>query len=196
MRNILSTNPADFISDVTDSSLVSKALASVNTADLPTNAFDLKPYDLVFATKLGAQNASLGVIFGLTTQNFKETLPIFEFRKNKSVTMEIPINAAENTPSTFNTVKVGDPVYVKYVVGVTGTATDLIFVAEDPVATNATYKSQVLYFARPADHYFRIGYFAGIGVNLGVTHAKVDIDPELKEITVARSLEDVSKSKK
>lgn len=196
MRNILSTNPADFISDVTDGSLVSKALASVNTADLPTNAFDLKPYDLVFATKLGAQNASLGVIFGLTTQNFRETLPIFEFRKNKSVTMEIPINAAENTPSTFNTVKVGDPVYVKYVVGVTGTATDLIFVAEDPTSTNATYQSQVVYFAQPADHYFRIGYFAGIGVNLGVTHAKVDIDPELKQITVARSVTNVSRNEK
>lgn len=192
-RNIISDSTADFITDVNSSRGIARRLAKIQDADLPTGIYTYEDGDLVFLNKAG-ENAKLAIVYGdKFAMNYGEAIPLFEFSKNKSVFLNIPVNAAEHIPATYNPalpntgVKEGDPVYVKYVVGTTGTAEDYIFVGTETDNTKGIYKSQVIYFTPPATNAYKIGTFAGPGIDGGRVYARVAIDPDIA-VALTRSI--------
>jgi len=193
-KNIYSDNTADFLTDFNASTGAAKTLAAIKDTDLPADILPYEDGDLVFLNKAG-ENAKLAMVFGSRfIMNYGETVPLFEFAKNKSIFVTIPVNAAEHIPAKYNTVKVGDPVYIKYIAGTTGTATDYLFVGTETDNTKPAYQSQVIYFTAPATNAYKIGTFAGVGIDGGRVYARVAIDPEIG-VALTRSVEPMAAAK-
>ena len=186
-RNIYSDINSDFLTEINASKGLAKVLANIQEADLPTGIFPYEDGDLVFLNKAG-EAAKLAMVFGTRfVMNYGETIPLLDFAKNGSIYVSIPVNAAEHIPATYNTVKAGDPVYIKYVVGTTGTAEDRLFVGTETDNTKPAYQSQVIYFTAPATNAYKIGTFEGTGIDGGTVRARIAIDPEIG-VVLTRSI--------
>lgn len=186
-RNIYSDINSDFLTEINASKGLAKVLANIQETDLPTGILPYEDGDLVFLNKAG-EAAKLAMVFGSRfVMNYGETIPLLDFAKNGSIYVSIPVNAAEHIPATYNTLKAGDPVYVKYVVGTTGTAQDFLFVATETDNTKPAYQSQVIYFTEPVTNGYKIGTFEGQSIDGGKIRARIAIDPAVG-IVLTRSI--------